>query len=222
MESIERGQNGAPLNQLVTLAREQSGQFALLVMSLIGLGISIYLTIVHYDSKVSLVCTTGGVVNCQSVTSSAYSVVPGTNIPITIPGMLWFVALGALAGVGLWATAHAQAEPPRLRLATLLWTIAGLVFVLYLVFAEIVKLQRICEWCTVVHLLTLGAFLIALTRWQRRDEPIQPLTTRARARGATVHHQATTRVGATPARHSSAALSRRARRSVSQRPPAAR
>lgn len=225
MESVEREQNEAPLSQLVTLARTQPGQVALLLMSVVGLGVSIYLTIVHYDSKVALVCTTGGVVNCQSVTSSAWSIVPFTTIPITIPGMIWFVALGALAGVGLWAVTHGQAEPARLRLTMLLWTGAGLVFVVYLVYAEIVKVQRICEWCTVVHLLTLGAFLIALTRWQRRDESTlapQRRIQRRIQRGSPAQRTSASHHGDSPTRPSATAVSRRARRSIGQRPPAAR
>ncbi len=206
-----------PLRRLLALARAQLGLTALLLMTLAGLGVSIYLTIVHYDSKATLICTTGGLVNCQSVTTSAYSVLPGTSIPVTIPGMLWFIALGALAGVGLWAAARNEAEPERLRLAMLLWTLGGLLFVLYLVYCEIVLVQRICEWCTSVHLLTLAAFLVALTRWQRRDEP-------ALAQTAARRHttQASGRPASPGARAATPALSRRARRSLNQRPPAAR
>ena len=197
----------------LALAREQAGLTALLLIAVAGLGISIYLTIVHYNTKVTLLCTTGGVVNCQSVTSSAWSVIPGTSIPITIPGMLWFVGLGALAGVGLWAAARGEDGPPRLRLITLLWAAPGLLFVLYLLYAEIVLVQRICEWCTAVHLLTLAAFLIALTRWQRRDDPVA-------LRQVAV--PAPSEEARPPARPAGPALSRRARRTLGQRGPGAR
>jgi len=216
IESVD--EQGLP-QRLLALGRAQLGQTALLLMSIVGLGVSIYLTVVHYDSKVSLLCTTGGVINCQSVTTSAYSVVPGTTIPITIPGMLWFLALGAMAGVGLWSAARAQAEPPRLRLAALLWTVAGLVFVLYLVYCEIVLVQRICEWCTVVHILTFASFLIALNRWQRRDEPDLPPQRSAPARQSSA--QAATH-SATHGRPAGPPLSRRTRRTLGQRTPSAR
>jgi uncharacterized membrane protein len=216
MQSANEQRETAP-RRLVALAREQAGLTALLLMSVVGLGVSIYLTIVHYNSKVSLLCTTGGVVNCQSVTTSAYSVIPGTAIPITIPGMLWFLALGALAGVGLRAAVRSVAEPPRLRLATLLWTLAGLIFVLYLVYCEIVLVQRLCEWCTVVHLLTLASFLIALTRWQRRNEPALPPQ-----RLTATRHPAPTSRSAAHARPAGSALSRRTRRTLGQRTPSAR
>jgi uncharacterized membrane protein len=198
------------LEPLLTLAREQPGLTALALMSLAGLGISIYLTIVHYTSRVALVCTTGGAVNCQKVTTSAYSVVPLTSIPVTIPGMIWFLALGVAAVIGLRAWARGADEPQWMRGALLLWTIAGLLFVVYLVYAEIVKVQNICEWCTAVHLLTLASFLIALTRWQRRFEPAAP---RIQAPAVT---PAAPRA-ATPARPTTPAVPHRTRRALSQR-----
>ena len=214
-----------PLSRLAALARAQLGLSALALMAVVGLGISIYLTIVHYDSGVPLVCNTGGLVSCQSVTTSAYSVVPGTSIPITIPGMLWFLALGGLAIAGLRWAARGEAEDARLRPATLLLTIAGLAFVIYLVFCEIVLVQRICEWCTVIHLITLAAFLIALTRWQRRDEPASlPVQRAAPARRATSATHAASVAPGTPTagRAASPALSHRTRRSLNRRPPTSR
>jgi uncharacterized membrane protein len=214
-----------PLSRLAALARAQLGLSALALMAVVGLGISIYLTIVHYNSGVPLVCNTGGLVSCQSVTTSAYSVVPGTSIPITIPGMLWFLALGGLAIAGLRWAARGEAEDARLRPTTLLLTIAGLAFVIYLVFCEIVLVQRICEWCTVIHLITLAAFLIALTRWQRRDEPAPlPAQRTAPARRATsATRTASVAPGSPTAGHAaSPALSHRTRRSLNRRPPTSR
>lgn len=226
-----RDASAAPgANRLLTLARQQPGLTALLLMAVVGLGVSIYLTIVHYDSAVQLVCNTTGLINCQDVTTSAYSVIPGTTIPITIPGMLWFLALGALAFAGLRWAARDEAEDPRLRITTLGLTVAGLAFVIYLVFCEIVLVQRICEWCTVVHLLTLASFLIALTRWQRRDEPaFEAPAGRATRSGATgysgsngsVRQSATSQLSPS-GRHAPPALSRRTRRSLNRRSPAGR
>ena len=64
------------------------GQIVLLLLSVVGIGIAIYLTAVHYE-HVPLVCSTRGFVNCAAVLSSAYSVVPGTSVPITVPGLAW-------------------------------------------------------------------------------------------------------------------------------------
>ncbi|HEX6122879.1 MAG TPA: vitamin K epoxide reductase family protein, partial [Ktedonobacterales bacterium] len=84
------------LDALLALVRLDYGLAALIGMAIVGIGISIYLTTVHY-AGVAPICSTTGVIDCARVTSSQWSVVPGTQLPITIPGMLWFLVSGALA-----------------------------------------------------------------------------------------------------------------------------
>src|SRR5260370_15950158 len=81
---------------------QRSGsQVLLLVLSLVGVGIAIYLTLVHYENA-PLVCSDSGLINCARVLSSYYSVVPGTSVPITLPGLGWSVVSAALAAVALY------------------------------------------------------------------------------------------------------------------------
>lgn len=163
--------------RLMLLARRAPGLVAILAMAVAGLGISIYLTVIHYQGVPPGLCPTTGVIDCAAVTSSIYSVLPGPgNIPITIPGIIWFLASGGMALVALMAIWRNRREPSRLRLAHLLWGVLGMVFVLYLVYAEIVVLHKLCEWCTVIHLFTLITFLIAFNRWLQRDLPLPALT----------------------------------------------
>jgi uncharacterized membrane protein len=138
---------------------------ALIVIATAGLAIAIYLTATHAD-VVPLVCTAGSLVNCASVTHSAYSVIPGTSIPISVPGVVWFAASGGLASIALFASRAGRPEPNWARPFHLAWAAMALVVVLYLVYVEIVILHRICEWCTVVHLLVLASFVLALRRLQ--------------------------------------------------------
>ncbi len=144
------------------------GLIALIVMALAGIAIAIYLITVEAD-HVTLICSTNGVVDCANVLSSSYSRVPFTRVPITVPGVLWFVVSGALAGVALVRVRRGLGEPPRLRLAQFVWSAAGMAFVLYLVYAEIVQLHRICAWCTVIHVLTLATLLLTLHRLQQAE-----------------------------------------------------
>jgi uncharacterized membrane protein len=144
------------------LQRSKS-QALLLALSLLGVTISIYLTSVHYEN-VPLVCSESGLINCTRVLSSPYSVVPGTSLPITIPGLGWGVVsaalaiFGLLAGTGLWQR--------RIRMAQFAWALWGLLVVLYLVYVEIVRLHTICAWCTALHVLILLIFLITLVQLQ--------------------------------------------------------
>jgi uncharacterized membrane protein len=206
------------LDRMWALMRLSPLAAAVIALALTGLGISIYLTVEHYRG-VAPVCTVGGAFDCAKVTSSAYSVLPGTSIPITIPGMLWFIVSGGFAVAMLWYPAREQREPSRLRLWFVLWAGAGLVFVLYLVYAEIVQLRTLCLWCTGVHVITLVIFLLALRLWQDGPPEIitrkvaKPATPRASVATPSAVSSATT--AAAPATVSTAAP----RSPAGQRPP---
>ena len=137
--------------------RRSGGQIALLALSILGVVISIYLTITHYD-KQSLVCSSNGLINCERVLSSSYSVVPGTAIPISIPGLLWFCVLGALA----FCAWRVWPDRRSLLIAEVAWSSLGLLTVLYLVYAEIVRLDAICAWCTSLHVIILLTLIISV------------------------------------------------------------
>jgi uncharacterized membrane protein len=139
---------------------------ALLGIAVIGFAIAGYLTATHANA-IPLVCSINSVVNCASVTHSAYSVIPGTSIPISVLGVAWFVVSGVLASIGWRAAAIGRLEPGWLRPLHAVWAALALIFVLYLVYVEIVVLHQICEWCTVVHLLVVATFVLALVRLQR-------------------------------------------------------
>ncbi len=145
--------------------RRVGGQIALLVLSLLGIGISIYLTVVHYDNA-PLVCSASGIVDCARVLSSPYSVVPGTtSIPISVPGLGWCVIMAALA-IGAW---RIWPERRSLLIAELVWALSGLVTVLYLVYVELVRLHTICAWCTALHVVILLMFLFTILQIQRPE-----------------------------------------------------
>ncbi len=145
--------------------RAGAGAWFHLGAAVVGLGIATYQTTLHY-AHVQPICTTGGFINCGSVLKSSYSVVPGTQIPVTVPGMIWFIVSGALAGISIRCARVGSDEPEWLRPAHLVWCVLGLVSVLYFVFAEIVKLHALCEWCTGVHILVFLSLLVAIARVQ--------------------------------------------------------
>ena len=143
-------------------------QLSLLVLALVGVGISIYLTSVHYDNA-PLVCSASGVIDCARVLSSPYSVVPGTTIPISVPGLLWCIVMGALAFTS-WRFLPGRRS---LLIAELLWAIMGIVTVLYLVFVELVRLHTICAWCTGLHVIILAMLLITVVQVQQSNSEVE-------------------------------------------------
>jgi len=139
---------------------------AALLAGLAGIAISAYLTIVHY-AALPLVCTTTGIISCERVLGSPYSVIAGSGLPTSAAGIIWFAVSAGLALVELTGRGS-QARMATLHLA---WSAVGLATVLYLVFLEIVQLGALCIWCSSAHALVVLTFLIALTRTQRFAAP---------------------------------------------------
>lgn len=142
------------------MAAESSrlGAWLLTLLAILGIGLAGYLTTVHY-AHIPLVCSDQGLVNCQMVLSSSYSIIPGTSLPITVPGMAFFLVSLALALGQLRRPANYG-----LRRAHAVWAGVGVLTALYLVFVELVELRTICLWCTSVHVVLLLTFLVTLWR----------------------------------------------------------
>jgi uncharacterized membrane protein len=126
----------------------------------IGGAISVYLTVVHY-AALPLVCTTTGIISCERVLSSPYSVIVGSGLPTSAAGIAWFMVSAALALAQL-----SGRRSPALVRWHLAWSAIGLVTVIYLVFVEIVDLGALCLWCSTAHALVVITFIITLTRSQ--------------------------------------------------------
>jgi uncharacterized membrane protein len=141
----------------MTIVRRSGRPIALLVLSVVGVIVSLYLISVHYEN-VPLACSTQGVVDCQRVLSSSYSVVPGTSLPISVPGVLWFIVVGALAFM-LWRVAPQRRD---IVVGLFVWLLLGMLSVFYLIYVEIVRLHAICAWCTGLHAIILVMFLISI------------------------------------------------------------
>jgi uncharacterized membrane protein len=131
--------------------------------SLFGLGISTYLTIVHYDTHLVLACANNGTINCAKVTTSAQSKAFG--IPVAVLGLAFFVGMVALSLPPAWRVRSMRVA--QLRLASV---IVGIGFVFYLVYSELFTIRAICLWCSGVHVLTFILFIAIVTGWDEATE----------------------------------------------------
>ncbi|MFV0461500.1 MAG: vitamin K epoxide reductase family protein [Actinomycetales bacterium] len=121
-----------------------------LVLCLIGLGVSVYLSYEHATANASLYCPTGASASsCLTVTTSPWSTLFG--IPVAYLGLGYYVFLTGLCLPAVWRSRSRLLDP--LRLISL---IGGLGMVLYLVWAELFRIHAICTWCTVVHVSTFA------------------------------------------------------------------
>jgi uncharacterized membrane protein len=127
-----------------------------LILSIVGLGVSIYLTIEHFSGSNHLAgCSeTAGAVNCTKVTTSSQSVVFGI-FPVAVLGLAFFVFMVAANSPWGW-----NWKLPAFRWLRLASVVVGIGFVLYLVYAELFQIQAICLYCTSVHVITFLLFAI--------------------------------------------------------------
>jgi len=136
---------------------------ATFVLSLYGLGASIYLTIAHYDTSVTLACSDKGLVNCAAVTTSSQSVVFGV-FPVAVLGLAYYVFMVALNSPWVWRLQQTGSEQlgRYLRYTRLGAVVTGMGFVLYLIYAELIQIGAICLWCTSVHVATFLIFALVV------------------------------------------------------------
>ena len=126
------------------------------LVALAGLGVSIYLTIAHFTESTLAGCNeTAGLVNCTKVTTSPQSYVFG--IPVAVLGLAFYLFMVAI--MSPWAWRATRREVHLVRIAAL---IAGMGFVLYLLYAELFIIGSICLYCTSVHALTFILFVLTM------------------------------------------------------------
>lgn len=132
-----------------------------LPLSLLGLGLSVYLTVVHYTEPTSLSCPSTGAVNCTKVTTSAQSLLFG-HIPVALAGAVFFLGMTALCLPAAWREAVRPLAATRIAFA-----VAGMAMVVWLVYAEAVIVHALCLWCTAVHVVMFALFVsvLAATTW---------------------------------------------------------
>jgi uncharacterized membrane protein len=124
-------------------------------LSLAGLGVSIYLTIAHFNTAVTLACPATSTVNCEKVTTSPQSYAFG--IPVAVLGLAFYLFLVVVNSPWVWRMTW-----PPIRWARTGSMVVGILFVLWLVYAELFKIGAICLWCTSVHVITFALFVLIM------------------------------------------------------------
>jgi uncharacterized membrane protein len=114
-------------------------------LALLGLAISAYLTWVHY-AGIEPVCT--GVSDCERVQNSSYAELVG--IPVAVLGVVGYTAI--LASL-----------KTRVEITAMLAYVA-VVFSAYLTWAEVFRIEAICQWCVVSALVSLAIAVLATLR----------------------------------------------------------
>jgi uncharacterized membrane protein len=114
-------------------------------LALLGLAISIYLTYVHY-AGIEPVCSS--ISNCERVQTSEYADLAG--IPVAVLGIVGYATIL----VSLWMGPDVTALLSYLAVA----------FSAYLTWAELFKIDAICQWCVASAIITLVIAVLATVR----------------------------------------------------------
>lgn len=132
--------------------------FATLIVSLLGLADAAYLTYQHFSQSTNFAgCSENGGINCEAVTTSAWSHLG--PFPVSVLGLAFFVFMVAVNSPWGW-----RAPWPAVHWARLASVVVGIVFVLYLIWAELFRINAICLYCTGVHVLTFILFGLVIGR----------------------------------------------------------
>lgn len=123
------------------------------LLSLVGLAISVYMTIQHFRGSSYAGCNATGFVDCTKVTTSAQSRFLG--IPVAVLGLANYTVMSVLNSPWAWRVRSYWVHVARFVLA-----IGSMCFVLWLVAAELLIIKSICLYCTGVHVVTFALFIV--------------------------------------------------------------
>lgn len=126
---------------------------ASIVLALIGLAVSIYLTAYHYLG-VRLVCSASGIIDCANVLNSPYAYAFG--LPIAAYGIVFFV-------IELLLLHFNNID------SIFVWNGIGIGAVLYFIYIEW-KVGYICAWCTSVHIVVLCLLLLSVNQVMKHSK----------------------------------------------------
>ncbi len=127
-------------------------------LAVIGLGVAIYLTYIHY-AGIKPVCTAG--TSCLRVQSSVWSKLAG--VPVALMGLIGYVAI--LASL-------VAPDREETRQATLVLTLIGFGFSGYLTYRELFSIHAICEWCASSAVILTVLTIAAAARYVMGDSPL--------------------------------------------------
>jgi uncharacterized membrane protein len=121
-------------------------------LAAVGLGIAVYLTVVHYSGGNPICASSHG---CETVQHSRYAKLGG--IPVAVIGLAGYVAVLSLL----------VRDRPDTRLAAAGATMVGFGFSAYLTYLELFKIEAICQWCVASAVIMTALMGLAFVRAAR-------------------------------------------------------
>ncbi len=130
---------------------------AIAVLSILGVAIAVYLTIVDFLGETPP-CVAGG--GCATVANSPYSHLLG--VPVSLYGVVGYLAI----------LASALVAGDRGRIAGFGLALAGFGFSLYLTYLELFVIEAICQWCVASAVVMTVLLALCTMRALADDETL--------------------------------------------------
>jgi uncharacterized membrane protein len=128
------------------------------LIALIGVFVSLYLTLYKLGYIGTLACGTGG---CETVQLSRWGDFLG--LPVAAWGVGYYLLVLILS---ITATQERFESSRGLSLAILLVTGWGVLFTAWLTFLELFRIHAICRWCVGSAVMVVLLFTLALWEWR--------------------------------------------------------
>jgi uncharacterized membrane protein len=135
-----------------------SKRMLMALVSLLGIFVSLYLTLYKLGKIGTLACGTGG---CETVQLSKWGDFLG--VPVAAWGAGFYLLVLALSLAGLQ---ERFAESRGLGLALVVLTAWGILFTAWLTYLELFVINAICRWCVGSALLVVVLFALAMLDWR--------------------------------------------------------
>ena len=130
----------------------------MVVISLAGLFLAVYLTLYHYGAIGILACNVG---SCEKVQTSRWSMFLG--LPVAAWGVGFYTVMLILSLVAM-RDAYSDSQP--LASAMVIFALGGLLFTGWLNFLEAFVIHAWCEWCIGSASMVLVLFGLCFLEWR--------------------------------------------------------
>jgi uncharacterized membrane protein len=125
--------------------------FALCILGFADSGYQVY---THF-ADVGLLGCSARTDACGLVQNSVYGWIFG--IPVAVYGVAFFAFMIAICWPPAWRSPLRLVHRARLGAV-----IIGMIFVLYLIYREVVSVGQVCPYCTSVHIITFALFALVV------------------------------------------------------------
>lgn len=146
---------------------EQFNRYAFPILSLIGLGVALYLSYVE-TQEVPAIC--GPIGDCNAVQQSPYAKLFGF-LPVGVLGAAGYLAI---LFVWFWGRLRKDWLAQKANLAVFVMTLFGLLFSIYLTYLEPFVIRAVCAWCLTSAVIMMILYILSIhplvKQWQAELE----------------------------------------------------